>query len=946
MAKISNNIVNSATSNIASINLENAVDSKTESTASKLLNLFKKAQTERTNTSTALRTLMNYRDAIGQSFLYGSTAAYYNMLIKKSAEIIKNTIGIYNSTKEDSPLVSVYTSISQIIGDYFQTTDPETKKNLLNKIMNLLQELNTLLNSLQTEGIIPKNLTYNPSTDTVETEYATNISALLSNKYRIMYGKVENYQYIAQRANVSAIFYDNCNDSKKFYLSIPTIKVNNKEYTYTQYPPIDIWPLNLWWTDWRYCSAEFQVENPNAEKEDKSDMYLTVYSIVYFNGSRFFGSDEIKYQDIKEYDTDSIKILTQSDNSTNTLSGNVQYSREIANRTLNISFNYDDASVNPATRSATRISDAIDINITENGNTLPYSVEGNLSYDSDLSSAGDGTYYSGTLSITSEALNTATADIDSSVDSELATQIQSQYNSGISVQVICKVVRVNSITYNIEIYPDIDNSSNSAILESDDPADLIGLSFCSQKLENIRASKTVTIDTSSTALFRNMKQTEELQRMLESLLNGSNEYSQSDISSLLVKIINNINTISVKANDEIVTELSSISSYISTYTNIYTYLKTNDSYLQSTYFEYLYNLFVSFTSSIEKESATNISESNIVSVLNTNISAISNEVSAILNNALTVFSKLENISNNYESILPSITSTSTISSSITTWNSIINGNSLEASAYNSAGYGFKTIPLPMSIENYTVNSRLFIDNDSYIYYLLYILNIFQYLLKRDENYQILANSFREVSLAAYNKRFLDRDILDDNFVRVMTEYQDFKNEFNITVVDEPNKEFVSTGLTYKSNELEFYNNIDLSELLSNENLQSNIYRLLEYYKVGFYKPLVNMPASAMSNTIAEYSIVFANSKMNLRTLVAFHSFLSAINDIKNYAENSINKNEIINKNLVNIISGILKTNNTELTETTNAIMRYIKSYNALYGNSNLRVFRVNNGVFL
>ena len=44
MAKISNNIVNSATSNIASINLENAVDSKTESTASKLLNLFKKCK--------------------------------------------------------------------------------------------------------------------------------------------------------------------------------------------------------------------------------------------------------------------------------------------------------------------------------------------------------------------------------------------------------------------------------------------------------------------------------------------------------------------------------------------------------------------------------------------------------------------------------------------------------------------------------------------------------------------------------------------------------------------------------------------------------------------------------------------------------------------------------------------------------------------------------------
>ena len=948
------NVVSQATSNISSINL-NSEEKIAESTTSKLLSLFKEVQTKRATLNNAYLSVLNYRNIVGQSFLIGSTAAYYRRLIEIELEAIRIAFRIYKVTHSESTLTTTYEQINQSIGDLFNTdlSDTNNLHNLAAKIKSLLSQLLDLLYSLQEEGTIPSNLNYDPVTKQITTDYAVNLNISDNRSFKIFYGKIKNNNYIAQEANISGVFYNDCNDSKKLRLNIPIIDINNQEYTYTQYPPLDFRPLNTRWTDRRYCSPEFQVENPNAEKEDKSDMYLTAYSLIYFNGSRFFGSDEINYNSITESDTDSITVLTSSDNSSNQLRGTVHYSREIKPRIIDVKFNYNDSSIDPATRPATQISDSIEIEMNEDTATNPYSASGTLSYDADMSAEGDATYYTGTLSVESDLLKNET-DIPEDLDPEIAEQVTQQYATGTSIQVICKVTRTSSRTYDIELKIDTDNSSNSALLESEEAEDLIALAFCTFNYKDIKASNVVQIDTSETGLFRNLKETEELSGLLSQIIDGINSGNleevlkklKPNISALASSLALRINSLSKKASTEISTSSDKISSYINTFTNIYSYIQSNDSYFERDYFSELNTLFVTFNTELTEESSKALSESNLIEVIESNISTIQNNVDTMLTDAISVFEKIENISNNYESILPNNTISSTISSSVNTRTYIVNGNSLEAAAFTMGGYPFIQIPVPITYNRWNETASLFIDNDGYIYYLLYILNIFRNLLKRDIEYEVIVKAFRTVSLSAYYKRMIAPDILTDDFKNTMTSYFEFVNKYGLRLSTDLNSEFVSSGLTYKFNSLNFYNNINLTELLSETELKANFDNILQYYKVGFYKPLVSIPVANMTDTIVELNNIFANSKMNFRTLIAYHSFLLTLSDIYNYVTTSDNKDSVINKSIAEAIQQLLKADNSEITTVNTLIFEYTKFYNKLYANSNYQIYINNNGVFL
>ena len=129
-------------------------------------------------------------------------------------------------------------------------------------------------------------------------------------------------------------------------------------------------------------------------------------------------------------------------------------------------------------------------------------------------------------------------------------------------------------------------------------------------------------------------------------------------------------------------------------------------------------------------------------------------------------------------------------------------------------------------------------------------------------------------------------------------------------------------------------------------MKANFDNILQYYKVGFYKPLVSIPVANMTDTIVELNNIFANSKMNFRTLIAYHSFLLTLSDIYNYVTTSDNKDSVINKSIAEAIQQLLKADNSEITTVNTLIFEYTKFYNKLYANSNYQIYINNNGVFL
>lgn len=940
--------------NIAEINAEikdlNSTNAE-KSVSEKLFDTFANVQNIRNELTSSFKKILYYRNIVGQDVVYSGTASYYSMKITENIAGLAANIKLLKETCKDSALDKNLTLLQKLIAQFLSETDSSKRKQLLIDINDILHLFDDLKELFKSDNIIPNDIIIdtdengNPIKDS-NGEYVyvrkDNISTYITftdnRRFKNFYGKVKNRTYIAQQAMILGTLYNE--GDPRLYFSVPIVDMNYVAFRYTKYAPLDFWPINLWWTDYRFISERYQIENPDAKEEDQSDQYKTVYAILYFNGSRFMGSDEIKYNDIHDGDTDRVSFITESSNS-NYLTGTIKYTKEVNSRNFKLEFEYDDEEANISERLSNRLSLSDSVKITMRENTTgrdPYVGEATLSLDTELSDDNECSVYTGSMTIKQESEDESENEYES-------------FSSSSSVDLLCYVTAKGNNRYDIKIALDPDSTSNQSKLEMGTTDDIVAISIATGEYKNILATNVVNSKSAGMYLAGALDMIGSLEEEMENAATSMDQagegesFDYSKISSLLSDILRSIGSISNKANKEITNKLENINSYLTTLQNIIAYMSTSDSGYIEEYVHDLTEAIASMKTSMEEESAKDISESDIENVCKNGVDTINGVAEQMIKDALFGIDTIEFYSNNYEVLLPEVTVNPNIENTIDKWIIITNGRSIEKSAYSSMGTTFYDLPLTSTYDIWKQNTVKYIDNDTYIYPLAYLSHQFKILLKKHVNYNYFIDLFNLINKIWYRRKLCAIDIFSGEYIQLMDDRDNLYEKYGLKVEENINKSFVNALLTNTYPELNFYNNIDLSEMVNDELSLDNV---LNFYKVGMYGLLVKDDRNYLYDVINDIYNKIINSKATLRDYVLINSFLLVINDVQKYASDEDNSkhNEKFNDALVSLCQSILKSLTTKDEFNNNvflprhAIDIYIRIYKNAY-QDNLPTF--NNG---
>lgn len=934
--------------------------SKDETTESKLNKYALAINNAQTSIEKAYNNAMGLRKNICNSFAAAYIGKCYYIKANKELSKLKTILTLLESlTFESGSLDEMLNYIARLLAMLLQNRNDVNALNELKNILGVFETKAKIINNNKDYEITDNNGYLSISAKAKYPKYI--ITPNNENTMTILYGKIIDSSMIAQETPIYIYSYNN--DTETIYVTAPNYKIVNLKFTKQSYSPFKIWPFNKIKKS-RYQSAEYEVENEDAEDED--DTTMMVSSILYINGSHFKGG---VFNKISNTVGDSYKLkFIKVSNKKNSLSNTIKVLTYFDNISTDIELVYDDESdINAIlNRKSDSISDSIDVIVNINTNSNFIKTTGNLIYDSEESGVYFDedtntdiplvTAYSGTLTVKTDS------DDDSSQIPALAyiykCDVYGNYNQYGSY-------------YKVILKPDINDTTSTVIYQSEDVASAAAMASATRTYVGTRSNIVPELSSSDKiAASMNLLGSLDLDGITAN--DGYSAYITALYDMLKNLLLSGYDSLEADVNSSI----TNITRILYSYSTFNTCLTTDLPSWNEDYNKKLTEAYTTAYSDITSDSNFKIDDAttykSYIELIEKDITTVNDETDDLLVDSLVCFNELESLYGSLSPMFKLKSVTTNYSETLDIFNNVITGKTDTIIALVSTGTVFVPLSFNKSYSLFIKSIQdLVVIDDYYIPYMYLLKDYYNKIRKMDSSdtsIKYIKEQYYKILNSMYNKHLFTYSIINKKFRTDREEILYNIDMYKVPITENGFNSFYlcSDVLTVSEGFIEF-NTVDIEEafdILTTTKLNSsgNTYsytkkcsEICTQWKPIIYKVLSQYSTSTYITIFTKLINIYAHGNrqnINLRDLffietvrqVIFELVKIPYSDIKNIEANVIDTMSDIGNALITLKEFPAYSPNESINVSVGDT--YENSYNAWITKLNIYVdyYNFNNNI--